>query len=375
VTAPTAVEVVVRDVVLTTNSASDSGGALYVDAPGEVRLQRVSIVDNVATGDGGAIVVALAPVTVTVVNATISGNMSGSGMGTDLMNAGHLLLESVTLDGDVGNTGAGQTKIKRSILEPHPGKNVCTTSSITSEGDNLEHGTSCPLGATDHPDTDPLLLPLADYGKGIPIRPIGKTSPAVDSSTSCPLPAEDQLATARPIDGNESGGMPECDIGAYELDPDAEPTTTTTSTTTTSSTSTSSSTTSTTSTSLTSTTTLDPCPMDAVQGRLVAFHELITPPSESDLPPVRSAVGKLVGSAAANVKTAENVYPRCMGKFSAARRAKKLLRKAEKSMTRAGKTISSKRGVREFGVTAAVTLRAEADALTRAIVDLELLIP
>ncbi|AKS43148.1 CSLREA domain-containing protein [Wenzhouxiangella marina] len=96
--------------------------------------------------------------------------------------------------------------------------------SFLSSGYNLEtHGDSCTSQASDLPFTDVELLPLGDYGGPTETLPPHPASAAVDAG---PLSCEDatgnsvltvdQRGEARPRDGNASGGLGQCDIGAFE---------------------------------------------------------------------------------------------------------------------------------------------------------------
>ncbi len=96
--------------------------------------------------------------------------------------------------------------------------------SFLSSGYNLEtHGDSCTSQASDLPFADVELLPLGDYGGPTETLPPHPASAAVDAgSLSCEdatgnsVLTVDQRGEARPRDGNASGGLGQCDIGAFE---------------------------------------------------------------------------------------------------------------------------------------------------------------
>jgi hypothetical protein len=67
-------------------------------------------------------------------------------------------------------------------------------------------------------DEDPVLLPLADNGGFTLTHALAKGSPAIDAGDGTNCPTKDQRGAQRPQDGDEDG-VPACDIGAYEYDP------------------------------------------------------------------------------------------------------------------------------------------------------------
>jgi hypothetical protein len=363
--ADTETTLLVRNVQLTNNEASWSGGALFVDGHASVQLQRVTIARNTAAVGGGAIVIASGDATVSVLNATISDNTSG--MDADVMNAGMLMLENVTLAGDVTDVQGGRVVAVRSILEPSPISGaVCESpSSIESLGDNLEDGTSCTLTPMEH--GDPELKPLADIGGGILVRVIEPNSPAIDGSDSCPAAAEDQLGRPRPVDGDVATNPgPKCDIGAIEYDKMNMLTTTSTSTSTSSTTATGPTTTSTsTTTSTTSTTTCDFIPsFESVRVGLDGFRTKLLMPNK--LPRFRRRLARNVGVAALHVQEAA----RDRGCSENEEQAILQLEAGAAGMTKVGATIRKKKGLRAFRAQAP-ELAAEADALSDEIRELE----
>jgi hypothetical protein len=79
---------------------------------------------------------------------------------------------------------------------------------VTSEGYNLENGTSCGLTATGDLTADPKLGALADNGGPTNTHALPTGSPAIDAAPSLDCPEEDQRGTAR---------TGKCDIGAFEF--------------------------------------------------------------------------------------------------------------------------------------------------------------
>ncbi len=98
-------------------------------------------------------------------------------------------------------------------------ENVTATSgSILSLGynieDNISQNLSCTSQPTDLADTDPMLLPLSTYGGNIPYAPLSPISPAVDTAQDCD--SNDLSGEGRARDGDGSGGLGQCDMGAVE---------------------------------------------------------------------------------------------------------------------------------------------------------------
>jgi hypothetical protein len=91
--------------------------------------------------------------------------------------------------------------------------------SISSQGHNLDSGTTCGFTATgDLSNTDPRIEPLKlevalpNHGGFTPTLALLPGSPAIDAGDSAACPATDQRGVARP-----QGAA--CDIGAYEFQP------------------------------------------------------------------------------------------------------------------------------------------------------------
>jgi CSLREA domain-containing protein len=220
------VTVTVRDVQLTNNHALH-GGAVFATGGAIFLFERVSFSGNTGGTSGAAIEVSSengGGSSVTVRNATISGNVGQK----RVVNEEQLTFDHVTLVDDTIST-IGTTTLGGSILDAGAGGTVCE-GAVASAGNNLEHGTSCALAMPgDVSGVDPLLGPLQDNGGGTLTHALTTASPAVDAAGVCGL-AEDQRGTPRPLDG-DLDTVATCDVGAYELDPGAPSTTSTTTTT------------------------------------------------------------------------------------------------------------------------------------------------
>ena len=152
-----------------------------------------------------------------IVNSTISGNTSTFGFlfGAGIQNtACDFCTITITNSTIANNTGIGLTNeryatLKNVILANNSSGNCSGT--ITSQGHNLDNGSTCGLSNTgDLSNTDPLLGPLE--GGTHALLP---GSPAIDAGDSVGCPATDQRGISRPQDGNGDGSSA-CDIGAFE---------------------------------------------------------------------------------------------------------------------------------------------------------------
>ena len=152
-----------------------------------------------------------------IVNSTISGNTStfgfffGAGIQNTACDSCTITITNSTIS---NNTGIGLTNeryatLKNVILANNSSGNC--TGTITSQGHNLDSGSTCGLSNTgDLSSADPLLGPLE--GGTHALLP---GSPAIDTGDSVGCPATDQRGISRPQDGNGDGNST-CDIGAYE---------------------------------------------------------------------------------------------------------------------------------------------------------------
>jgi uncharacterized repeat protein (TIGR01451 family) len=227
------------------NNTARNGGGLSNVIPGDLPNVTVEMVINRSTisgntadgsgtqvGNGGGILNLDSELT--VVNSTVSGNAADgsgilSGLGGGLANASFIapavtnLINSTIADNTAvgngsglanGNLGAGATITSENSLVAG---NECynTGATYTSLGHNLEEGDSCNFDqASDQPNTDPLLGPLADNGGPTETHALLDNSPAIDAG-------ENATCAAGPVEGVDQRGAlrPQgttCDIGAYE---------------------------------------------------------------------------------------------------------------------------------------------------------------
>ena len=222
------------------------GGAIWVDTGATFGLDQVAVLDSSATASGGGID---NNGTLTLDASTVAGNTvsGGLGIGGGIDNYGSAVnLFNTTIadntaahNGGGINNGAGLTTISTTIADNQSansagggvqndgswellgtllgsnsggmGTNCAGAGSVTDDGDNLDDGTSCALGATgDVSSQDPLLSPLAVNSPGqVATIALGAGSAAIGADAQGFCPATDERGANRPT----SGG---CDIGAYD---------------------------------------------------------------------------------------------------------------------------------------------------------------
>ena len=174
-----------------------AGGGIYVDDGVDMTLENSTISGNTATGSGGGGGILTDPVngspegTATLTNSTVTANVAPSGTGGAFNNDGTINVRNTIVSGNAGgNCVAGEPP--------------------TSQGNNIENGTSCGLNQAGDLNADPQLGALADNGGGTQTHAIPAGSPAVNVAGGCP--STDQRGISRPQ------GVA-CDMGAYEFVP------------------------------------------------------------------------------------------------------------------------------------------------------------
>ncbi len=216
------------------------GGGLYSFGAVDIRSSTISANDSEAIG--GGLVLALSGAAASLVNSTVSGNVSnGGGIFPGAAGIWALRNLAVTNSTIAGNTatiagGGGVTTnigttltAKNSILAGNtsagnPALADCDVATMggtfSSSGHNvLGQGTGCAATAADHA-IDPaqvfatLLHPLADNDGPTQTHALRSGSVAIDA-------ADEAVCLAQPVNGSDQRGVrrpfgPGCDIGAYE---------------------------------------------------------------------------------------------------------------------------------------------------------------
>jgi CSLREA domain-containing protein len=211
------------DVTLDFNSAGSGpefgGGGIYNS--GTLILNKTTITGSEAGTGGGLFNSGIIDLT----NVTLSGNKANSS-GGGLYNgkgggAPEATLSNVTISNNTAPNGGGSAifnifgnsiDLKNTIVSSSVGGNCAgtiTSSTITSNGHNLDSGNTCGLTAPpDYINTPPQLNSLQYNGGPTLTHALLPGSPAIDHGYKLDCPATDQRGYPRPS---------ACDIGAYEV--------------------------------------------------------------------------------------------------------------------------------------------------------------
>jgi parallel beta-helix repeat protein len=213
------------DVFISGNSASDGpGGGIYSDSPSAMTFSNVTLSDNSASGYSGGIH-HQGSGSIQLTNVTFSNNTAHIGGAMTITAVASATFSNSTITNNHKNAAAGSAiggiadygtiSMVNTIMYGNDDANCGVGGTLTSLGYNIDGGATCLTPAraqpSDHPNTNPLLGPLAKNGGYAPTHALLVGSPAIDAGTNTGCPATDQRGIARP---QPAGGK--CDIGAYE---------------------------------------------------------------------------------------------------------------------------------------------------------------
>jgi hypothetical protein len=200
------------------------GGGAISNRAGTLTVTSSTLDHNTSAGYGGGLATGG---TAVITNVTITANAAnGSGGGGISTSIGSTTIQSSTIDANTSATYGGgieayqngttkYVQIKNTIISANSatsnGANCFGVAAISSQGYNIDSGTTCGFAATgDQSNSSPQLGPLQNNGGPTPTQAITTGSPALDkASPDCPPPYTDQRGSPRPMG-------PACDIGAYE---------------------------------------------------------------------------------------------------------------------------------------------------------------
>ncbi len=184
-----------------------------------------------------------------LLNATVSGNVDGSGIlnSNVLVPAGDQepmvsVIFSTVADNapygiDAESGGEPSVLLLGSIVAGNATADCSHAAETESQGSNIASDDTCGLGVDDAPETDPMLSPLGDHGGPTATHVPLDGSPAIDfyetlvdqashapgrvaeaeTVVDCGLLA-DQRHLVRPVDG-DGDQVAICDVGAVEVQP------------------------------------------------------------------------------------------------------------------------------------------------------------
>ena len=173
------------------DNSAPRGGGIATDATGELYIQNSAIHNNIApyTGSGTGVAGAIEHfgTSMTIVNSTVSDNISGyfnpTGNLRDSNPVGNTFVRYSTISNNTQGglfTSGGNYSVMSSIIAGNTGEN-CNAGTFISGDYNLVSNAECGLGGVnDLTNTDPLLEPLQNAGGETLTRPLLPGSPALD---------------------------------------------------------------------------------------------------------------------------------------------------------------------------------------------------
>ncbi len=178
------------------NRSKDEGGAI-ANSGGVLNLVNVTFSGNRAQEDGGALCLDHVA-TVTLMNCTLKANRAkktwGISAADDYWGPNTVIVQNTVFADGVHKERSGP---------------------MTSNGGNLDIGTSCGFGAGDLSSTAPRLRPLKNNGGQTPTHALKPSSPAIDMGNDAGCPGFDQRGL--PHVDIAGTGIATSDIGAYEF--------------------------------------------------------------------------------------------------------------------------------------------------------------
>ena len=215
-------DALVQDSLITGNTASGSGGGVYVESSfgSGIDIERSTITDNQALF-GAALYTENGVVSLR--NSTVSGNVSTAGMFGTVIQSAELnqVLEFTNCtcaDNDNGGSGTDFLASGAGIHFTNTIVEGSCAGDFSTGGGNIE----CPsdncgmTDATDQTGVSTSMLGLAPLGGTPPVHRLQAASIAIDAGINRSCPATDQRGMDRLVDG-DSNGWATCDVGAIEL--------------------------------------------------------------------------------------------------------------------------------------------------------------
>ena len=193
------------------------GASGFIQAGGTLRIVNSTVANN------GGFGVSAAGTTLAVSNSTIAGNngegLTLAGDTTTLASATIAYNGNGSGPGNLNDNGGGSLTIRNSIVAQGrgaAGMENCSISSVTESATySMEDMNQCGFsGLGSRPNTNPMLLGLANYGGPTDTVAVSALSPAVDAAD----PSGCTDASGSPLGTDQRGAVrgDRCDIGAFE---------------------------------------------------------------------------------------------------------------------------------------------------------------
>ena len=230
---------------LIVNNSTINNNSAYLDGAGVMNyggnygianatIDGSAISNNAATSNGGGISNTSftgGSATLTVRNSTISSNAAGSNGGGIHSDGGTTTVENSTITANTGGGIFGGGSVMNSIVAAQTAGADCAGAAATSQGYNIESGTTCGFtGTGDQQSVSNAALNLGALsvlnGGTTPTHALQNPSVAIEKipigTNGCDGTGADQRGGAR-AQGPSYGGS-YCDIGAFEYGSDFTPT-------------------------------------------------------------------------------------------------------------------------------------------------------
>jgi len=188
----------------TSNRANSAGGGIYKDGDGSLFLRNCTLSGN----SSGSL-------------SALGGGLHVTGGSTEITHCTIAANRSTFGSGGIFNAGGGTLTIQNTILHNSSSNEPSEVNfggvPAASLGGNISNDMTCAgffTGLNDRNDIDPILLPLDNYGSGIPTHALHSSSPALDTAVDAGFTL-DARGLPRPQDGNgDDTAAP--DVGSFE---------------------------------------------------------------------------------------------------------------------------------------------------------------
>ena len=206
----------VREATLSGNTTGASGGALYNNG-GAVTVTGSTFSANTAASGAGGGILNTADGALDVTNSTFAGNAAGSG---GAWGVGYRPFQNRANQGGAANVSAGTAAVRATILAGSPrGQGGSCSGTIADGGYDIDDGTTCGFSSANHSlsGANPRLDSHGLQSNGGPTQTVAvlAASPAVDAIPAGAIGCGTDITTDQRGQHRPQG--PRCDSGAFEL--------------------------------------------------------------------------------------------------------------------------------------------------------------